>query len=144
MAAIQSATPFLPLSGGSVTGNINISGHIQAGGTTPVAAAGGQAGGTPPAPVVVTGANDQGGAITFGTGTTPVAGAMVQVTFNTPWVIPGGGTPHVVVTAQNALTQALGLFVSGLSPTGFILSCVNAPAASQANTTYSFAFVAMG
>lgn len=143
-------TGFLPLTGGTVTGaltvtgNITENGHLQYGGTTPGVAAGGQAGGSPPAPVLVTGSNDGAGQITFGTGTTPVAGTMVAVTFNTAWVIPGGGAPHIVITPSNAVTQALGIYVSGLSPVGFNLSCANAPAASQANSTYSFAYVVMG
>ena len=144
MTAIMTATPSLALSGGTVTGNITENGHLQFGGTTPSAAAGGNAGGSPPAPVLTTGSNDGAGNITFGTGTTPGAGTMVQVTFNTAWVIPGGGAPHIVVTPANAATQALGPYVSGQSPTGFGLSVASAPAASQANTTYSFNYVVMG
>lgn len=144
MTNVASPTPYLALSGGTVTGNVTVNGHLQFGGTAPNAAAGGNAGGSPPAPVVDTGANDAAGHITFGTGTLPAAGTLAQVTFNTPWVIPGGGAPHITVTPLNAATEALGLYISGSSPTGFGIAAVNAPAASQANTTYSVAYVVMG
>lgn len=141
---------FLPLAGGTLTGpltvngNVTDNGHLQFGGQTPGAAAGANAGTTPPAPVLTTGSNDGAGNVTFGTGTTPASGTMVQMTFNTAWVIPGGGAPHILVTAANAATAALGLYVSGMSPTGFGVSCTTAPAASQGNTTYQFNYVVAG
>ncbi len=136
---------YLPLTGGTITGNLSITGHLQAvPGTAPGAVAGGNAGTTPPAPAVTTGSMDNAGTITFGTGTTPSAGAMVSVTFATAWVIPGGGAPHIALTPGNTATQALGLFVSGVSPTGFIISVTTAPAASQGNTVYSVNYVIDG
>jgi hypothetical protein len=150
MTFVQNPTQYLPLTGGSVTGaisatgNVTSGGHIQGTGTAPTATAGSNAGTSPPAPVVVQGSTDVGGQITFGTGTTPAAGNMVSVTFATPWVIPGGGAPHVVVSASNAASRALNFYTTGLSPVGFILACAVAPAAGQGNTTYSFAYVAMG
>ncbi len=132
---------FLP---GTVAGNLNVTGHISGTGTNVGAAAGGNAGTGPPAPVVTTGSTDNSGLITFGTGTTPSAGVEVVITFAAPWVIPGGGAPAIVVSPVNAATAALGVFVSGASPTGFNLSCQNAPAASQGNTIYQFSYVAIG
>lgn len=144
MSTNPSATPSLALSGGTITGNLNVTGHYSGTGSAPGAAAGGNAGTGPPAPAVATGSTDQGGTITFGTGTVPSAGVEVVVTFVTPWVIPGGGPPHIVLIPNNLAAQALGLFVSGISPTGFNVSCANAPAASQANGTYGFCYVVMG
>ncbi len=51
---------------------------------------------------------------------------------------------HVVLTANNAATQALGIWCSNKSPTAFSLSTANAPAGGQANTTYSFDYIAVG
>ena len=128
----------------TATGDINLAGHLNDTGVAPIVAAGGQAGGSPPAPNVPTGTNDDSGLIGFGTGTTPTAGVMVAITFATAWVVPGGGAPHIVLTEQNLATKNLGLFVTGTSPTGFQVSCVNAPAASQANTVYQFAYHVRG
>lgn len=144
MALIPSPVQYLPLSGGTVTGNLSVTGHISGTGSAAGAAAGSNAGTIPPAPVVTTGSTDDSGVITFGTGTTPAAGVMVAVTFAAAWVIPGGGPPSIVAAPQNAATQALGIFISGVSPTGFNISCTTAPAASQANSTYSVAYQAIG
>lgn len=131
--------------GSAAFANVNVTGHIQAiPGTAPAAAAGSNAGTSPPAPVVTTGSLDNAGTITFGTGTTPAAGVMVAVTFATPWVMPGGGAEHIALTPGNTATQALGIYVSGVSPTGFQISCTNAPAAGQGNTVYSVSYLTMG
>lgn len=107
------------------------------GGTAaPTAAAGAQAGTSPPAPVVSATANDKRGQITFGTGTGQSAGAMVVVTFNTPYAT----APIVLLTSVNAQTEALQLCVSSVSTTGFTVSSNVAPAPSQANTFYGFNF----
>lgn len=109
----------------------------------PTAAAGANAGTSPPAPVVVGGSNDQRGDITFGTGTTPAAGAQVVVTFATSNTNYGGNNPGIVLTARNSATQALGLYVSASSSTAFTVSSTSAPAASQANTVYRFHYVVL-
>ena len=144
MTAIQSATPYLPSSGGTVTGNVTIGGHLQFTAPSPTAAVASGAGSTPPAAVLVTGSNDGAGSITWGTGTLPNTQAQVTVTFGSAWMIPGGGAPHIVVSPQNSATAALGIFPSGASPTGFNLGVQSAPAASQGNTTYSFSYIVTG
>lgn len=144
MTAIQTATPSLALSGGTVTGNLTINGHVQYGSTAPGVVAAAGAGSSPPAPVVTTGSNDCGGTVTWGTGTAPSTQAQLTFTFAAAWVIPGGGGPHVTVTPINAATQALGLYVSGISPTGFNVNVATAPAASQASTVYQFCYTATG
>ena len=133
-------------SSGTITanGDINLVGHLNDTGVTPNVVAGSNAGTGAPAPVVPQGTNDDSGLISFGTGTTPAAGVMVSVTFATACVIPGGGAPHIVLTEQNTATRALSLLVTGVSPTGFQVTAVNAPAASQGNTTYQFAYHVRG
>lgn len=126
---------------GNIIGRQDLQGReYGGGGPTPTAAAGANAGTTPPAPVVTSGDTDMRGNITFGTGATPAAGAMVVVTFANAWL----NAPFVMVTPKNTATQALGLYVTGVSTTGFTLSCTTAPAASQANTVFSFDFLAQG
>ncbi len=125
-------------------GSFNLTGHWHGQKLVPTAAAGANAGTSPPAPVVTQGTTDLAGTITFGTGSGPAAGLLVTVTFGRAWTIPGGGAMHVVLTPNNAATQALGIWCSNKSPTAFSLSTANAPAASQGNTVYSFDFIAVG
>ena len=117
--------------------------HLRS--AAPTAAAGANAGGSPPAPVVTAGSNDARGALTFGTGTTPAAGAQAVVTFANPYLPLGAqeplASPVVMLNSLNTATQALGLYVSSLTPTGFTVSCTTAPAASQGNTVYSVQYV---
>lgn len=135
---------FLPLSGGTVTGSVAFGRHIAGTTTTVTATASGGAGTSPPAPVVTTGSTDVGGTITWGTGTSPNTQAQLAVTFGAAWTIPGGGGPHPVITPLNAATQALGLYISGVSPTGFNVYAAVAPSASQGASTYQFSYIVMG
>ncbi len=147
-------TPFAPTVGSfstiTTTGtinagaDINLFGHLNDTGATPGVTMAGGAGTSPPAPVVPTGTNDDSGYITFGTGTTPAAGNLLSITFAVAWVVPGGGAPHIVITPDNAATAALGLYVTSVSPTGFIIACQTAPAASQGNTVYAVSFQVRG
>ncbi len=125
-------------------GTLQASGHLQVNGQLPAAAAGSAAGGSPPAPVLLTGTNDNAGTLTFGTGSAPSAGQLVLVTFATAWSITGGGAPHIVIAPENAATASLVPFVGVRSVTQFSFNTVNAPAASQANTVYSFSYVVIG
>lgn len=107
-------------------------GHIGSEGRTPTAAAGANAGTGPPAPVL-TGCTDMAGQITFGTGTSPAAGSMVVVTFQTAYA----NAPKVVLTPINTATASKTLFVTSTTTT-FTVSLVTAPSASQGNTIYGF------
>lgn len=116
------------------------SGHLLlTGGSAPTAAAGANAGTSPPSPIVNSG-NDTRGSISFGTGSSPAAGAMVSVSFAQPYA----AAPYVIAIPQNAATALLGLYITGNSTTGFVASLAAAPAAGQANTTYAFAFLCVG
>lgn len=106
--------------------------NSSAGTGTPAVAAGANAGTAPPTPVLVAGSNDSRGRVTFGTGTTPAAGAMVTVTFSNPFSV----APYVFAT-QGTATGA-GAFVSNVTTTGFTFGFTTAPTASQANTVYAF------
>lgn len=124
---------------------IDSAGHIILNDPLPVTlAAGADAGGSPPAPVLVTGSNDCGGTLTFGTGTSPGAGIMAVVTFGSTWSIPGGGTPHIVICAGNAVTAPLNLYVGQSATTGFNVRVASAPAASQASSVYRVHWIAVG
>lgn len=126
----------------SITGTFTETGHFVSAGTAPTAAAGGNAGGSPPAPVVTAGDTDARGNITFGTGTVPAAGAMVVVTFNAAFVSAPLG---VILTWANVAGAGLGqAYVTAISTTQFTINCTVAPAASQANTTYSINYWVIG
>lgn len=115
--------------GGDLTGFGHLGSISQ---NAPTAAAGANAGTSPPAPVK-TGCTDVAGKITFGTGTSPAAGSQVVVTFQVAY----GSAPKVVLTPINSASAALNFHVATTTTT-FTVSCVNAPAASQANTIYGF------
>lgn len=99
-------------------------------------AAGAQAGGSPPAPAAVNDCGDYRGTLTFGTGSAPSAGALARVTYSQT----RGTNLTVVLTAMNAATAALGLYVVQTS-TYFEICSVNAPDASQANTVYAVGYL---
>jgi hypothetical protein len=130
--------------GGTYTGSVNFARHIHGTVTLPTLAVSAGAGSNPPTPAVTTGSTDLGGTITWGTGTSPNTQTQLAVTFGVPWTIPGGGGPHVVVTPINSATQALGLYVSGISPTGFNVNVASSPAAGQGASTYQFCYSVMG
>ena len=104
-------------------------------------AAGANNGGTAPKPTVA-GANGNKGVVKFGSGTTPAAGEQVTATFNdtTGYV----AAPVVALTALNAATAELGLYLSEVSTTKFVVSCTKAPAESKAVGTYEFSYAAVG
>jgi hypothetical protein len=51
---------------------------------------------------------------------------------------------HAFLEEHNAVTKALGLYVSAATLTSFTVSAENAPSASQANTVYSFDYFCIG
>lgn len=111
-----------------------VEGEANTHNAAPAAAAGANAGTSPPAPVVTAGSTDLRGQMTFGTGTSPAAGAQVAVTFNMTF----SRAPVVILTPANAVTAALNLHATSVGTTGFTLSTQGAPAASQGSGIYSF------
>lgn len=104
----------------------------------PTAAAGASNGGSPPAPVMSADSSDIRGSLTFGSGTTPAAGAQVVVTFTTPR--DAGRLPVIQITETTTVLSALNPAVTAVTATGFTVSTNSAPTASQANTTYGLAW----
>jgi hypothetical protein len=102
--------------------------------SSPTLAAGANAGAAPPTPVLTAGATDTRGNVTCGTGTTPAAGALLVVTFGTPYAV----APIVQLTPTTVGSANLLEYVSNVSTTGFTISLQAAPAASQGNTVYGF------
>jgi hypothetical protein len=114
-------------------GDLSVLNHIVStgAGNSPTAAAGANNGTSPPAPVIS--GSDVSGKITFGSGTSPAAGSQVVATFAASYT-----NARVVITAINSASASLNLYVSAITSTTFTVSSVNAPSASQANTTYGF------
>lgn len=100
--------------------------------TAPTAAFGANAGTLPPSPVVNSLSTDRSARVTYGTGTAPAAGEQLVITFHKPFV----NVPQPTVSAMNAATQPLGLYVSAISTTSVSIASANAPGISQPNTTY--------
>lgn len=115
-------------------------GHMTYAGTITTAAAGANAGTTPPSPLVATGSTDTRGSLTFGTGTTPAAGAQAVVSFANAYV----AAPFVMLTPLNAATAALQPYVTSVGTGGFTIAFGVAPAASQANTVYAVGYRVTG
>lgn len=89
------------------------------------------AGTSPPAPIG-TNAGNLSGSVSFGSGTSPAAGSMLDVAFTAY----AGTNYRIALTPLNAATAALGLYA--VKSGGYFTICAsNAPAASQANTTYA-------
>jgi hypothetical protein len=108
--------------------------------TSFVAAAG--LGTTPPAIVVRADSGDGRGHITFGSGTSPATGALITVTFATPYTGAGNGyLPVIMIEETTAVTKLLYIHCINQSLTGFTIACQSAPSASQANTTYGLDYL---
>jgi hypothetical protein len=100
----------------------------------PAAAAGAGNGTAPPAPLVSVDSSDDRGSLTFGSGTTPAAGAQVTIT----WTVPKDPArlPVVMITETTTALAALNPAVTAITATGFTVSTGSAPAGSQAATVY--------
>ncbi|TIH33668.1 right-handed parallel beta-helix repeat-containing protein [Subtercola vilae] len=120
-----------------VLGNLEVSGHLSTKQITPPTAAAqyGIAN-----LVMLPGAADDSGNISFGSGATPSPGGIVVVTFAKPLE---SGARQAVISCfpNNAKTQALGLYGAVKSDgTGFTLYAAVAPAASQTALTFQFGY----
>jgi hypothetical protein len=125
---------------GRIPGSIEFGAHISsAASASPTIAAGGNNGTTPPAPSLNPSTDTRGNGF-FGSGSGPIAGAQVVVTFAKPYAT----APIVLVNPGNAATAALGNLYTAVTTTGFTLYTPNAPAASQGNGTYNFVWTCIG
>lgn len=125
-------------------GDIKLDKHIVASNSligAPVLSALTDNGGSPPSPTFSsTGGTDVRGIARFGSGTSPSSGDQVSITFSNTY----SNAPIVMITPQNSATEALGLYASSVSTTGFNIAAQNAPTASQSGTTYSAGFIVIG
>lgn len=97
------------------------------------------------APAAVVKGNVMDGIVTFGSGTSPSAGAILTMIYGWPWVpMPGGKPPIITITPANRATAALRPYVDLLGQTGCVIGTDVAMAASQASTTYSFTYHVLG
>lgn len=124
-----------------VLGGFDNWGRLKGGnGYAPTSSALTNNGGSAPAPVIGTNAGDLRGQLTFGSGTSPSAGAQISVTYSKAC----GTAPIVAVFGLNAATIDAIPYATTTSTTGFQVSFRNAPSASQANTVYSVGWIAIG
>jgi hypothetical protein len=117
-------------------GDVNTFNHFVSDGYAPAAAAGAQAGSSPPAPVIT--GTDVDGSVTFGTGGSATAGAMVVVTFAQAYA----AAPSVLITPSNGVTASLTLYATATTA-ALTVSCVATPASSQGNTHYALNYAVM-
>lgn len=114
----------------NLSGDLQISNHIDAGGSTP-RVGGGTAlgsGGT----VSVSG-TDTAGTVGINIGTGAPAGVLANVTFAKAF----NGVPHVVITPIGSGAANIGWYVVSRSTTGFSIACTGAPSPSS----FSFDFL---
>jgi hypothetical protein len=104
----------------------------------PAAAAGANNGTSPPAPVVAGNSCDERGSLTFGSGSTPAAGAQVVVSFVRPQ--DPNRLPVVQITETTTALAAINPAVTSVTSAGFTVSTNSAPTASQAATVYGVAW----
>lgn len=110
---------------------------------------------TPPAPVLAGGTAsgpamgtappglggtqyDTFGTVGFGSGTSPSAGELVTIYFNT---VRADTLFAVMASPMNALTVPLGVYCMSWSTTGLTFGVATPPAASQPGNTYLFAYI---
>lgn len=106
-----------------LNGDLVVTSHITAGGTTPNANRGSAVGGG--GTVNLTG-SDTAGSIAINTGTSPPAGCFVSVTFSKRF----NSTPHVTVTPIGVGAAELTYYIDR-STTGFSICATNAAPASS-------------
>lgn len=116
-----------------LNGTLNLTHHINAGGSIPGSNTSGSvgAGGT----TSVNG-SDTAGTLTINTGGSPSSGCYISVNFNSPFSSP----PHVLVTPVGPSSATLSYYVNR-SSNSFSLCSNNAPQASQ---TYVFDYFVIG
>jgi hypothetical protein len=103
------------------------------GGTPSIAA--GAAAGTSPTVAVVAGSNDTRGRVNITMGTSPGTGVLATVTFASPYTVSPASLVITPATAQ-AGVNAVQVYVSSLSTTGFVLSVNVAGTATNVHGYY--------
>lgn len=125
------SAPSLTISSLQLNGDLDLTHHISAGGSTPTLNPSSNLGSGGTASVS---GSDTAGSITLNTGTSPAAGCLVTLTFASVF----HSTPHVVVTPVGASAAGLGYYTSR-STTTFSICASNAPSSS---VTFGFDYYA--
>lgn len=125
------SAPSLTVTTLQLNGNLNLTHHIAAGGSTPSRSNGPAlgSGGT----VSVSG-SDSAGSITINTGSSPAAGCYVTVTFATPF----SSTPHISITPVGSAAATVGYYINR-STSSFSVCSVNA---APGSSTFGFDYIA--
>jgi cytoskeletal protein CcmA (bactofilin family) len=123
------SVPQLTATSLQLNSDLQFSGHINAGGATPGRSNGTAVGSGGTTSVSGT---DTAGTVTIGTGTGPVAGCFVTVSFATKF----NATPHVVITPSSSDAADLNFYITK-NITGFSI-CADNPLASK---NYSFDYI---
>ncbi len=116
-----------------LVGDLNLSRHIIAGGSTPSRTVGSAVGGGGTASVSGT---DAGGTLNINTGSGPSAGCFITVNFVNKY----NTTPHVVISPVGSAAAGLQYYVNRTT-TSFSVCSVNAP---PAGATFAFDYVILG
>ncbi len=123
--------PSLTVGSLQMSGDLDLTHHISAGGATPSRNNGTALGGG--GTVSVSG-SDTAGTITINTGSSPGVGCFVSVTFATKF----NATPHIVMTPIGSAAALVGYYVNR-STTGF---SVCGTSAAPGGTTFGFDYIA--
>lgn len=122
-------TPQLTVDTLQLTKDLQLNGHIDAGGNTPGHSNGGSIGSGGTSSISGT---DIAGSVTISTGSGPSAGCLATVTFSKKY----NAVPHVVVSPSSSDAGGLDYYISR-NTTSFSI-CANNPAASK---NYSFDYI---
>lgn len=123
------SAPQLTVSSLQLNGDLVLTHHISAGGSTPGSSRGSAVGGGGSATVS---GSDTAGGISISTGSSPPAGCFITVSFTQVF----HATPHVVITPVGSTAGRLNYYVSR-STTGFSV-CTASPAPAGANFGFDY------
>ncbi len=115
-----------------LNGDLKLTHHIVAGGTTPEVAKGTAVGG---GGTVSLSGSDTAGTVAVNTGSSPPAGCFATITFSETY----DNTPHVVITPVGAAAGPLEYYITRTTA-GFVICSTNAAAAGQ---SFGFDYVVL-
>lgn len=115
-----------------LTGDLNLTHHLSAGGSTPGRSNGSALGSGGTASVS---GSDTAGSVTINTGSSPNAGCYITVTFATKF----NSTPHVIISPAGSAASTLRYYVNR-STTSFSICSSSIPSGS---TTFTFDYIAL-
>ncbi len=126
------SAPSLTVGSLQLSGDLNLTHHVAAGGATPSRSNGTALGGG--GTVSVSG-SDTAGTITINTGSSPAAGCFVTVTFASKF----NSTPHLVITPIGSAAAGLDYYANR-STTSFSVCSTNA---APGGTTFGFDYIVL-